>query len=127
MELVGPDYRSLVTLMACIFFASGMMLLAGITYLIRDWIIMGLLSTIPFLVFFGYVFVLPESPRWLLTQGRMEEALKVLEMMARVNKRELPASFRSELEAKVKLNKTQKQKKPKTFGALDLCRLENRF
>lgn len=86
--------------------------------------VMGLVTTLPFLAFFGYIFVLPESPRWLLTQGRFVEALDVLETMARVNKSQFPASFRKELDAKEKLQKLQKPMKPKTFGALDLCRFE---
>lgn len=101
------------------------MLLAGISYLIRNWMIMGLVTTVPFVLFFGYIFVLPESPLWLLTQGRMSEALEIFETIARVNKRLMPAKFRSKLNANVKLNKTQSRRKPKTFGALDLCRLEH--
>lgn len=83
---------------------------------------MGLVTTAPFLAYFGYIFFLPESPRWLLTRGRVAEALEILEVMARVNKRKLPASFRSELEAKVSLEKVRTIKKTKTFGALDLFR-----
>lgn len=32
----------------------------------------------------------PESARWLLTQGRKEEAIEQLQRAARVNKRSLP-------------------------------------
>lgn len=83
---------------------------------------MGLVTTVPFLAFFGYAFVLPESPRWLLSQGRLEEALEILKVMAKVNKRKLPENFRSELDAKVKLNNSRMKVKPKTYGAIDLCR-----
>lgn len=33
---------------------------------------------------------LPESPRWLMMQGRHNEALKILKEVARVNGRSLP-------------------------------------
>lgn len=99
-------------------------MLAGVTYLIRDWVTMGLVTSVPFLAYFGYILVLPESPRWLLARGRLEEALKILEVMARVNERELPSSFRRELEKRVKQNKTRSDRKSKTFGTLDLCRQE---
>ena len=42
------------------------------------------LSAAPFMVFW---FVLPESPRWLLTKGRKDEARKVVESACKVNKR----------------------------------------
>lgn len=34
--------------------------------------------------------LLPESARWLMTQGRKEEALKELQRAARVNKKKVP-------------------------------------
>jgi hypothetical protein len=40
---------------------------------------------------------LPESPRWLLAKGRFEEGLQILETLARVNKNELPPSFKLKL------------------------------
>lgn len=124
LELVGPNYRSFVTTLTCTFYTGGIMMLAGVTYLIRDWVTMGLVTSVPFLAYFGYIWVLPESPRWLLARGRLEEALKILEVMARVNGCQLPASFRMELEKRVKLNKTRTEKPSKTFGTLDLCRSE---
>lgn len=41
---------------------------------------------------------LPESPRWLLAKGRLEEGSKILETLARVNKNELPPTFKIKLE-----------------------------
>lgn len=100
----------------------GIMMLAGVTYLIRDWVTMGLVTSVPFLSYFIYYFVMPESPRWLLAKGKLEEALKVLEVMARVNKKELPLSFRKELEERVRVNKLKTKKKEKIYGTLDLCK-----
>ena len=35
-------------------------------------------------------FLLPESPRWLLTQGRHQEAVKIVRHMAAINGKDLP-------------------------------------
>lgn len=37
--------------------------------------------------------VLPESPRWLLAQNRMEEAEKEIRKMASINQRTLPPDY----------------------------------
>ncbi|XP_037052541.1 carcinine transporter [Bradysia coprophila] len=125
LELVGPNYRSFVTVMTCTFYTFGIMMLAGVTYLVRDWVRMCLYTSVPFLLYFFYIFIMPESPRWLLAKGRLEEALKILEVMARVNDRELPQSFRNKLEERVRLNKSKVKKKEKSIGAFDLCKTPN--
>lgn len=98
------------------------MMLAGVTYVVRDWVKMCLYTSVPFLFYFLYILVLPESPRWLLAKGRLEEALKILEVMARVNNKELPETFRNKLEERVRMNKLKAKKKEKSIGAFDLCK-----
>ncbi|XP_055386650.1 carcinine transporter [Condylostylus longicornis] len=125
LELVGPNYRSFVTVMTCTFYCVGIILLSGVTYIVRDWVDLCLYTSVPFLTYFLYIFVMPESPRWLLMKGKLEQALKVLETMARVNGKQFPVTFKEKLEARVLLNRTQKKKKPKNVGVFDLCRTPN--
>ena len=66
---------------------------------------------------------MPESPRWLLAKGKLEDALKVLETMARVNGKEFPESFHSKLEQRVLQERQRKKKKvERNIGAMDLCK-----
>lgn len=123
MELVGPNYRSFVTVMTCTFYTFGLMALAVVTTLVRDWFILSLVTSVPFLLYFFYILIMPESPRWLLAKGKLEDALKVLETMARVNGKEFPESFHSKLEERVLQEKQRKKKKVEhNIGALDLCK-----
>lgn len=84
-------------------------MLAGITYLIRNWVYLSLATSVPFLLYFLYWFVLPESPRWLLTKGRFEEASRILEQLARVNGKEFPASFKQQLKQRMTLKRTKSE------------------
>lgn len=42
-------------------------------------------------------YVLPESPRWLLAKGRIEELKKIIETAARWNKKTLPPNYEKTL------------------------------
>lgn len=103
---MGPNYRSFVTVLTCMFYTLGLMMLSGITYLIRDWVYLGVATSAPFFLYYFYWFFLPESPRWLLAKGRFEEASKILETLAKVNKKELPDSFKQQLKQKMMYKRT---------------------
>ncbi|XP_026469620.1 carcinine transporter [Ctenocephalides felis] len=122
LELVGPKYRAFVTVLTCTFYTFGVMILAGVTYYIRDWTTMSLATSVPFISFFLYAFFLPESPRWLLANGKLNEALTILQTLASVNKRTIPESFLNRLQNLNKLQVKQKEKQP---GALSLCKTPN--
>lgn len=121
LELVGPNYRSFVTVMTCTFYTFGLMILAAITYFVQDWRQLTLVTSVPFLLYFLYACVMPESPRWLLAEDRLEEALKVLETMARVNRKQIPEDFREKLQHRVQRNRT-KTKRTDRVGMTDLCK-----
>lgn len=125
LELVGPNYRSFVTVMTCTFYSLGLMGLALVTTVVHDWVVLSLVTSVPFLLYFLYIFVMPESPRWLLAKGKLEDALKILETMAKVNGKEFPESFHSKLEERVLQEKHRKTKrKVHNIGAMDLCKYE---
>ncbi|CAH2066908.1 unnamed protein product, partial [Iphiclides podalirius] len=101
LELAGPNYRSFVTVMTCIFYTLGLVLLSGVTYLLRDWRSLALATSVPFFLYYLYWFVLPESPRWLLMRKRFEEANTILKSIARVNGKELPVEYTNKIQRQV--------------------------
>lgn len=109
--------------MTCTFYTFGLMGLAVVTTLVHDWFVLSLVTSVPFLLYFFYILIMPESPRWLLAKGKLEDALKVLETMARVNGKEFPESFHSKLEERVLQEKHRKTKRVEhNIGAMDLCK-----
>ncbi|KAL4657152.1 solute carrier family 22 member 13-like [Arapaima gigas] len=101
-EWCGTTKRAFFTFVTHSFYAFGLVLLAGIAYGVRQWRILQLVLSTPVLLLGIYFWVLPESARWLLTQGKKEEARKLILKAARVNKREIEDSLLDKVEVGVK-------------------------
>ncbi|XP_031827819.1 carcinine transporter [Nomia melanderi] len=127
LELVGPNYRSFVTVMTCSFYTMGLCMLAGVTYLIRDWRTLAITTSAPFLLYILYWWFLPESPRWLLAKGRLVEANDILERLAKVNGKELPASFTQKLRQRMMMSrsKSEEERLRSGPGVLSLFKTPN--
>ncbi|XP_074101720.1 carcinine transporter isoform X2 [Cotesia typhae] len=127
LELVGPNYRSFVTVMTCSFYTMGLCMLAAVTYLIPEWRILALITSTPFLAYFGYWWFLPESPRWLLAKGRLSEASEILETLAKVNGKELPESFTQKLKQRMTMSrsKSEEERLRSGPGVLSLFKTPN--
>ncbi|XP_071529914.1 organic cation transporter protein-like [Panulirus ornatus] len=90
LEISSPKQRSAIGGLSGIPWGLGYMVLPGVAYFIREWQWLQAAFTFPTLIFFVYIWILPESPRWLVKRKRYQEALDVLTWAARVNKKTLP-------------------------------------
>lgn len=97
MELVGTKWRELMSVLYQIPFNLGHLTLPIFAYYFRDWHSLQLALSVPSLVLISYYWIIPESPRWLFTIGRIDESAAVLTKVASFNK--LPTeSIRMDLE-----------------------------
>uniref|UniRef100_G3SYF4 Solute carrier family 22 member 7 n=1 Tax=Loxodonta africana TaxID=9785 RepID=G3SYF4_LOXAF len=87
LEWLDVGHRTVAGVLSSTFWTGGVMLLALIGYLIRDWRWLLLAVTLPCAPGIVSLWWVPESARWLLTQGRVEEAHRYLLRCARLNGR----------------------------------------
>lgn len=85
MEITGVKWREVISIFYQIPFNLGHLTLPGFAYFIRDWRYLQLALSLPSIILISYYWLVPESPRWLFTVGRIDEAAKVLEKSARMN------------------------------------------
>ncbi|XP_051862523.1 organic cation transporter protein isoform X2 [Drosophila sulfurigaster albostrigata] len=101
VELVSGKWRTIIGILNILPVAISYVLSSGIAYLIRDWRILQLVISWPWLVMLSIWYWLPESPRWLLAQGRLEELTRLIEQAAKMNGTTLPSNYQKTLEAAV--------------------------
>ncbi|XP_076672740.1 organic cation transporter 1 isoform X2 [Andrena cerasifolii] len=101
LELMGPRYRTFAGMVICMFFASAMSLLALLGYLLRHWFALSLATSVPFVLLFSYYWIIPESPRWLLSKNRIDEAEVIVQRMARINGKTVPSNFLRKMEVEI--------------------------
>ncbi|XP_050996291.1 solute carrier family 22 member 14 [Acomys russatus] len=102
MEWLVGEHRAQAVLLQHCFFAVGILLLSGLTYKISHWRLLFLVGSVPMFPLLCTVWVLRESPRWLMVKGKVEEARKVLCYAAAVNKKTIPLNLLNELKVRGK-------------------------
>ncbi|CAK1555150.1 unnamed protein product [Leptosia nina] len=86
LEYVGGAYRDAISALFHIPFTLGHILLALFGYLIRDYAIFQLGISLANMLLVVYVCILPESLRWLLAVKKTNEAIMLIEHVAKINK-----------------------------------------
>lgn len=102
LELMPPKIRTYAGIVVGMLFATGMCLLSALAYALRDWYVLSLASSLPFVLLYGYYWLIPESPRWLVGRGRIGAAEKVLRNLAKKNGIDLRRGFLLDLHKKIK-------------------------
>ncbi|XP_051903651.1 solute carrier family 22 member 5-like [Hippocampus zosterae] len=118
-ELLSAQARLLFTTAGlCLFFALGYMLLPLHAYFLRDWRMLLLGINAPGLLLLTFWWSIPESPRWLLSQGRIAEAEDIVKRAAKSNKVEAPTKIFTPLQK-------DGSEKMKAYNICDLLHIRN--
>lgn len=93
MEMTTPTNVVFITTLMKMGLIIGGSIIAIEAYFIRDWKLLQLVSHVPILLVTLLWFLIPESPRWLLTHGRVNEARNIINKISIENKSIYPHYF----------------------------------
>ncbi|XP_048582506.1 organic cation transporter protein isoform X2 [Nematostella vectensis] len=124
MEIIGPDKRTLAGNANEVFWTVGNTMIVVIAYFIRDWRWYMRISGLPSILFLVFWRLLPETPRWLIAHGRLEEARDVLIKYGSCsNTKSLDPEMLGNLIHEIRENQLHRaRKRGKGFTILDLFR-----
>lgn len=93
-EISAPSKRALGTSISMCGWSVGMLVVILVAFFVREWRTLHLILSAP-LVLTGvsFPFLIPESPKWLLSRRRYKQAQAVLQTIARVNGKSLPVDL----------------------------------
>ncbi|KAK7497348.1 hypothetical protein BaRGS_00011392 [Batillaria attramentaria] len=90
MEIVGPSTRKNIVVLIDLTWCLGEFLLLVFAHFIRNWRWLEIALSVPTVIYLAYWWLIPESPRWLASRGREQEAVKILEKIVHANNTQLP-------------------------------------
>ncbi|XP_076165331.1 organic cation transporter protein [Ptiloglossa arizonensis] len=97
LEYIGPSHRTFVANMSYgIFFTVGGVCLPWMAHGIASWRNLALVTSVPLILAVAAPFLIPESVRWLITQGEIEKALKIIARIEKVNNTHIPRDIYEE-------------------------------
>lgn len=109
MELFGEQYRAIPGAFYWLNWCFGIISLPVVAYFVRDFRNLQIVFSCLGLVILSYFFIIPESPRWLLTKGKTEKAIHILEKIAEINDKILPDNILEIINPKSDHNHEQHQ------------------
>ncbi|XP_059354106.1 solute carrier family 22 member 23-like isoform X2 [Carassius carassius] len=121
IELCLPSWRFSMTLIANLSIVIGQLMMPGLAALCRDWQILQIVIIAPFVLMLPYVWMFPESLRWLLVTQHYQRAKQQMYRIAHSNSIATAtdsSGILSELE-------TELQQKPKTYCVTQITSTRN--
>ncbi|XP_069960339.1 organic cation transporter protein-like [Cherax quadricarinatus] len=90
LEFIGAKWRTFCGILIQIPLSLGEAMTGVLAIFIRDWRWLQVAITAPAFLLLSYTWLLPESVRWLVAEGRNDEANNIIHRVARVNNVDLP-------------------------------------
>ncbi|KAM3961009.1 carcinine transporter-like [Aphomia sociella] len=114
LEYIAPKYRSFLSNMSfALFYGTSATALPWIILMCGHWKTIALVTSLPMALSILAPFFLPESPRWLLSKGRVDDAIKKILTIGRINKKEISPKIIEQF--KMTTNNTKKEENKSVF------------
>ncbi|XP_012134615.2 organic cation transporter protein [Megachile rotundata] len=91
-EVADEKHRQWMAIAYNIGYASGIVIVPGIAYLLHEWRYIQLAISLPALLLLIHMWFMPESPRWLISQNRRREAKVIIDKACKGTAIEAPSS-----------------------------------
>ncbi|XP_053186183.1 solute carrier family 22 member 23 [Scomber japonicus] len=86
IELCLPGWRFSMTMVASFVMLGGQLLMPGVAYLCRDWQVLQAVIICPLLLMLSYIWIFPESLRWLLATQQYGRSKWIMGYIAQKNR-----------------------------------------
>ncbi|XP_076272470.1 solute carrier family 22 member 13 [Rhynchophorus ferrugineus] len=120
LEYVGPKWRTFVANMSiAIFFTFAASILPWIAYFLADWKMLCYVTSAPLALAILTPWIVPESARWLVSQGKIDKSIGILKKFERINRKTIdPKIYDQFRESCIKTQ--QEEESGKNYTVLDL-------
>ncbi|KAJ8044443.1 Solute carrier family 22 member 6-A [Holothuria leucospilota] len=85
IEFLIPKHRAIFGNIPSVIFSLALVIMSGIAYWIRNWRIFHVVLMVPSIVTMTFIWLQPESVRWLSSHGKHEAAEKWMQKVAKFN------------------------------------------
>ncbi|XP_075161063.1 organic cation transporter protein-like [Haematobia irritans] len=120
LEYVGPRYRTFVANMSiAIFFTMAACILPWIAYYLANWKLLAIVTSAPLALAIFTPLLVPESARWLVSQGKVDKAISIMKKLEKSNGKYIPAeTYQNFKESCMRMNQEESQNQ--SYSVLDL-------
>ena len=85
-----------------LFFTFAATILPWIAYYLADWRMTCIVTSVPLILSLATPWLIPESARWLVSQGQIEKAIGILRKFERINGMKVPENVYIEFQVSIK-------------------------
>ncbi|XP_063698988.1 carcinine transporter-like isoform X2 [Culicoides brevitarsis] len=120
IEYTGVKWRTYIAnLSIAVFFTIAACALPFLALYLLDWRLFAVLTSAPLLLAILTPYVVPESAMWLVSQGKIDRAIRIMKHIAKMNRKEVDQSVYDQFEESCKAMR-KNEEAHKSYSMLDL-------